>query len=88
VSDALLEARDLRVHYRTKRGAVKAVDGVSFALNEGETIGVVGETGCGKSTLGKAVLGLLPPRTDVSGSLRLRGRVAAGARARVDNVDC
>ena len=78
MSDALLEARDLRVHYRTKRGAVKAVDGVSFALNEGETIGVVGETGCGKSTLGKAVLGLLPPRTDVSGSLRLRGRELLG----------
>lgn len=81
MSEVLLEARDLRVQYRTRRGAVRAVDGVSFALSEGETIGVVGETGCGKSSLGKAVLGLLPPRTDVSGSLRLRGRELVGLPA-------
>jgi len=70
VTDAVLEAEDLRVHYQTRRGPVHAVDGVSFTVREGETIGVVGETGCGKSTLGKAILGILPPRTRVEGRLQ------------------
>jgi peptide/nickel transport system ATP-binding protein len=78
VTDSVLEARDLQVHYRTKRGPVRAVDGVSFDVYEGETLGIVGETGCGKSTLGKAVLGLLPPGTSVRGSLRLRGKDLLG----------
>jgi len=74
VSETVLSAQNLRVHYHTRRGPVKAVDGVTFDLNEGETLGVVGETGCGKSTLAKVTLGLLPPRTEVSGSLKLRGK--------------
>lgn len=74
MSDTILEARSLQVYYRTKRGPIHAVDGVDFDLRIGETLGVVGETGCGKSTLGKAVLGLLPPGTKVEGSLKFRGR--------------
>ena len=68
--EPILEARDLKVYYHTRRGSVHAVDDVSFAVAPGETLGVVGETGCGKSTLGKAILGVLPPRTKVEGTLR------------------
>ena len=45
----LLEVRDLKTHFFTLDGVVKAVDGVSYELNEGETLGLVGESGCGKS---------------------------------------
>jgi len=73
VSASILDVVDLEVHYSTRRGPVKAVDGVSFSVGEGETLGIVGETGCGKSTLGKAIIGVLPPGTKVRGQLRLRG---------------
>lgn len=64
----ILEVRDLKVHFPIKKGVfartvgcVKAVDGVSFVLRRGETLGVVGESGCGKSTMSRAILGLVKP---------------------------
>ncbi|HSB02388.1 MAG TPA: ATP-binding cassette domain-containing protein, partial [Anaerolineales bacterium] len=66
-SEALLTIQDLHVWYELRRfgfghaGYVKAVDGVSFALEEGETIAVVGESGCGKSSLMKTILGINIP---------------------------
>jgi oligopeptide transport system ATP-binding protein len=73
----LLEVRDLRVHFPYLRGGwfgptgyVRAVDGVSFTLQEGETLGLVGESGCGKSTTARAILGLVQP---LSGEVRLAG---------------
>lgn len=64
--DNILEVRDLKVHFPIKKGVfartvgwVKAVDGISFDLRRGETLGVVGESGCGKSTTSRAILGLV-----------------------------
>ena len=60
----LLEVRDLKVNLkRGKQAEVTAVDGVSFTINRGETLGVVGESGCGKTMTASAVIGLLPPYT-------------------------
>ena len=57
----LLEVKNLRTHFYTFEGVVKAVDGVSYDLEEGETLGLVGESGCGKSVLLKHITGLLRP---------------------------
>lgn len=54
----ILEAQDLKKYFKTKNGYLHAVDGVSFQIEEGKTLGVVGESGCGKSTLGRTVLHL------------------------------
>jgi len=76
-SDVLLEVNDLCKHYPTKRGLlvagaprVHALDGVSFSIRAGETLGLVGESGCGKSTTGKLILHLQDP---TSGTIRWRG---------------
>jgi peptide/nickel transport system ATP-binding protein len=80
----VLEVEDLGVTF-TRRGeaSTRAVDGVSFTVAPGETIGLVGESGCGKSVTSLAVMGLLPRRgVDVSGSVRLDGRELLGASDR------
>ncbi|MDR1588896.1 MAG: ATP-binding cassette domain-containing protein [Oscillospiraceae bacterium] len=56
---ALLEVKDLKKYFKTGRGMLHAVDGISFTLEQGQTLGVVGESGCGKSTLGRTILHLL-----------------------------
>ncbi|HEY3687631.1 MAG TPA: ABC transporter ATP-binding protein [Streptosporangiaceae bacterium] len=78
MTEPVLAADDLRVWYGTERGPVRAVDGVSFAVYEGETLGLVGESGCGKSTLGRAILGLLPRGSAMDGSLRFKGSELVG----------
>src|SRR5215467_15665 len=77
VSAAVLEVADLKKHFPVKRGIIRrtvgqvyAVDGVSFEVYEGQTLGLVGESGCGKSTVARTVLRLLEP---TSGTIKLNG---------------
>ena len=70
---SLLELRDLRVTYRSERGDVPAVRGVDLTIGPGETVGLAGESGCGKSTIAAAVLRLLPRQTLVEGEVLLGG---------------
>ncbi|MGI9608593.1 MAG: ABC transporter ATP-binding protein [Acidimicrobiales bacterium] len=84
---AIVSVRDLRVHFRSKAGVVHAVDGVDFDIADGETLGLVGETGCGKSVTARSFLQLVPspPALPTQGSILFRER-SAGAQA-VDLVD-
>ena len=72
----LLEVKDLRTQFFTQDGVVKAVNGVSFALNEGEALGLVGESGCGKSVSALSLMRLIPqpPGRIVSGEVHFDGR--------------
>jgi oligopeptide/dipeptide ABC transporter ATP-binding protein len=75
-----LEITDLKVHFAGRGGSpVRAVDGVSLSIAPGETLGLVGESGCGKSTVSNASVGLIPP---TSGSVRVLGTELAGADAK------
>jgi oligopeptide/dipeptide ABC transporter ATP-binding protein len=72
---ALLEVNDLRTYFKTREGEVHAVDGVSFEVASGQTLGIVGESGCGKSVTAQSIMGLVqPPGKIVSGSVTFDGR--------------
>ena len=72
----LLEIDDLRTQFFTSAGTVKAVDGISYTVNEGETVAIVGESGCGKSVSALSVLRLIPdpPGRIVGGNINFSGR--------------
>jgi len=70
MSNVLLDVKNLRKYFNTPKGMLHAVDDVTFTLEEGKTLGVVGESGCGKSTLGRTILRLIEP---TSGSVKLNG---------------
>ena len=75
-SDVILSVKDLKTYFYTRDGIVKAVDGVSFDLHRGETLGIVGESGCGKSIAALSLMRLVPdpPGRIVQGSIQLEGR--------------
>ncbi len=70
----LLDVTDLRTRFRSPRGMVRAVDGVTFSLERGKTLGIVGESGSGKTVLSRSLMGLLPPGTERTGSVRFEDR--------------
>jgi peptide/nickel transport system ATP-binding protein len=75
MTEPLLELRKLAVSFATDDGVVRAVDGIDLALHGGRTLGLVGESGCGKSVTSLAVMGLLPPEnSEVSGEVHFEGR--------------
>jgi oligopeptide/dipeptide ABC transporter ATP-binding protein len=78
---ALLEVKDLHTYFKTREGEVHAVDGVSFEVESGRTLGVVGESGCGKSVTALSIMGLVPrPGKIVSGSALFDGRELVGRK--------
>jgi oligopeptide transport system ATP-binding protein len=72
----LLEVRDLKTHFSTREGVVQAVDGVSFEVEKGKTLGIVGESGCGKSVTALSIIGLIPkpPAKIVGGEVLFEGK--------------
>ena len=83
----LLEVDDLRTYFKAREGDVRAVDGVSFDVEKGETLGIVGESGCGKSVTALSIMGLLPkpPARIETGRVLFEGRdlvTLSRARAR------
>ena len=75
----ILSVRDLKVSFRTNDGLVRAIDGVSFDLEESEILGVVGESGSGKTVSLLAVMGLITdPNASIEGSIRYKGRELVG----------
>jgi peptide/nickel transport system ATP-binding protein len=78
----VIKAEDVRIWYGTERGPVRAVDGVSFELRKGEILGLVGESGCGKSSLGRGLLGLLPEGARMDGRLEFHGEDLLGVPPR------
>ncbi len=76
MTDTLLEVRDLRTHFDTDRGLFRAVDGISFDVPKGRTVGLVGESGCGKSVTSLSIMGLVPspPGKIAAISLKFQGR--------------
>lgn len=76
MNEKLIEVKDLHIHYVMEDDTVRAVNGLSFSLEEGESIGLVGETGAGKTTTALAIMGLIPdpPGEIINGSIMFRGQ--------------
>ncbi len=80
---SVLEVTDLAIRFRVPGGWLRAVDGAGFAIEPGEAVGLVGESGCGKTTVARAIIGRLPSNASITaGSIRLDGEELVGMRER------
>ena len=80
--EVLLEVRGLKTHFDTRQGVVKAVDGADFHVKRGEVLGLVGESGCGKSVTSLSIMGLIPhPGEVVAGEILFGGKDIAQMKA-------
>lgn len=89
MTDPLLEINDLRINFNTEDGVVKAIDGVNLSLYADEVVGIIGESGCGKTVTVLSIMRLLqtPPAEVVSGSIRFDGRdLLAMSRSEIDEL--
>ena len=64
-NDVLIEVKDLKTYFKLHEGTVRAVDGCSFTIRRGKTLGIVGESGCGKSVTSQSILRIVPPPGDI-----------------------
>lgn len=83
----LLEIRNLQLHFDTEQGVVEVIDGIDMTINRGMVMGLVGESGCGKTTIANAILGVLPATTTrmVEGEILFKGRDLLRTRSKVLN---
>ena len=81
---SLLEVNNLRVAYphQSQLDTIWAIDDISFSLNSGSRLGLVGESGCGKSTIGKTIMSLLPDQSQVTGEIKFQGKSILGLNNR------
>lgn len=87
--DILLEVKDLKVYFSMREGVTRAVDGISYTLHRGETLGIVGESGCGKSVTAQSILRIVPSPGQIAGGQILyhRRRTDANGRVTTDVID-
>jgi peptide/nickel transport system ATP-binding protein len=83
----LLEVKDLQTHFHLREGLVRAVDGISFNIHYGQTVGVVGESGCGKSMTARSLLRIEPRGAKVSGQILLHRQVEGQPKGQTDVID-
>jgi ABC-type glutathione transport system ATPase component len=84
----LLEVRELRTWFDTDRGLFKAVDGISFSVGRGRTVGLVGESGCGKSVTSLSLMGLVPSPPGQVSAMRSSSKAATARPVADERVGC
>jgi len=85
--DVLIEVKDLRVEFDVRAGVVKAVDGLNMTIHRGKTLGVIGESGCGKSMTARAILNMIPkPGKITSGEIVYHRRMKHTSNEQVDDI--